>query len=172
MIILGIDPSVQATGFGIIEFKEGLTSVKGYGVIKPRRSLPLYQKIREIHAAVENLIKDYRPDEVVVESLFYAQNIKTALTLGQARGAALVAVAEQKRPLHEYSPLEIKKAVTGFGQADKIQVIAMIKTLLHIEDDNMTADEADALAAALCHLNTHSLNRAVEQGAGIKGSVK
>ncbi|MBN1274382.1 MAG: crossover junction endodeoxyribonuclease RuvC [Candidatus Aminicenantes bacterium] len=172
MIILGIDPSVQATGFGIIEFKEAKTFVLAYGVIKPRRGLPLYRKIHEIHNSVDKIITDYNPDEVAVESLFYAQNIKTALTLGQARGAALVAVAEKDRPLYEYSPLEIKKAVTGYGQAGKEQVITMIKALLQIDDDNMTADEADALAAALCHLNASHINRTVKESSGGKRTVK
>ncbi|HHF51812.1 MAG TPA: crossover junction endodeoxyribonuclease RuvC, partial [Candidatus Aminicenantes bacterium] len=99
-------------------------------------------------------IKTYGPDEIAIENLFYARNIKTAITLGQVRGAVLIAVASNQCPLYEYSALEIKKAVTGYGRADKNQVQIMIKTLLHIQDENMEEDASDALAAAFCHLNS------------------
>ena len=92
-----------------------------------------------------------------------AQNIKTALTLGQVRGATLIAIASQDRPLFEYSPLEIKKAVTGYGQADKNQVSMMIKTLLNITDDKMDTDASDALGAAFCHLNSRLFQQKIEE---------
>jgi len=100
---------------------------------------------------------------VAIENTFYAQNIKTALTLGQVRGAALIAIASQDRPLFEYSPLEIKKAVTGYGQADKNQVNVMIKTLLNIMDDHMETDASDALGTAFCHLNSRLFQLKIEE---------
>lgn len=154
MRVLGIDPSIQSTGFGIIEYRQNRYAVLSYGVIKPSRRLLFHQKINEIRTRVEDLIKTYKPEEVAIENPFYAQNIKTALTLGQVRGAALVAVASTACSLHEYSALEIKKAVTGYGQADKNQVKQMIKTLLHIEDEALPTDASDALAAAFCHINS------------------
>jgi crossover junction endodeoxyribonuclease RuvC len=156
MIVLGIDPSVKSTGFGILEYSENDYSVLSYGCIKPKRSLSLHDKLNNIRTHLEDLIKSHNPDEVAIENPFYAQNIKTALTLGQVRGAALVAIASQKKPLFEYSPLEVKKAVTGYGQADKNQMITMIKALLEIDDDKLETDAADALSVAFCHTNTRS----------------
>ncbi len=154
MRVLGIDPSIQSTGFGIIEYRQNDYHVLNYGVIKPPRRLLFHQKINEIKVKIENIIKTFEPEEVAIENPFYAQNIKTAITLGQVRGATLVAVAAHHCSLYEYSALEIKKAVTGYGQADKNQVKTMIKTLLNIQDDNLPTDASDALAAAFCHLNS------------------
>jgi crossover junction endodeoxyribonuclease RuvC len=98
---------------------------------------------------------------VAIENPFYAQNIKTAITLGQVRGAVLVAVASQNRSLYEYSALEIKKAVTGYGRADKAQVKTMMKTLLNLQEKDLGTDAADALAAAFCHLNTRMFHQQV-----------
>lgn len=162
MRVLGIDPSSQATGFGVLEFTEDRYRVLDYGTIKPSPKAPLHFKLHEIKAGVDGLIDRHAPDEVAIENPFYAQNIKTALTLGQVRGSVLVAVAGRARPLFEYSPLEIKKAVTGYGQADKGQVSVMVKALLNIEDDDMEEDASDALACAFCHLNTRLFQKAVE----------
>jgi crossover junction endodeoxyribonuclease RuvC len=158
MIVLGIDPSVKSTGFGIIEYSDNNYTVLNYGCIKSTRSLPFHDKLNNIRSRLEDLIKTHRPDEVAIENPFYALNINTAITLGQVRGATLVAIASQKKPLFEYSPLEVKKAVTGYGQADKNQMITMIKALLAIEDDKLETDAADALAVAFCHVNTRSFH--------------
>lgn len=162
MRVLGIDPSIQSTGYGIIEYEQDRYTVIGYGVIKPSRRLLFHHKINEIRRHLEHLIETYSPNEVAIENPFYAQNIKTAITLGQVRGATLVAVASQECELHEYSPLEIKKAVTGYGQADKNQVKTMIKSLLRIEDDKLPSDASDALATAFCHLNTRIFKAKIE----------
>ena len=158
MLVLGIDPSVKSTGFGIIEYSDNNYSVLSYGCIKPPRSLSFHDKLNNIRIHLEDLIKTHRPDEVAIENPFYALNIKTAITLGQVRGAALVAIASQKKLLFEYSPLEVKKAVTGYGQADKNQMITMIKALLAINDDKLETDAADALSVAFCHVNTRSFH--------------
>jgi len=163
MRVLGIDPSSRATGYGLIEYAEDRYRVLDYGTIKPSHKAPLPQKLHEIKTGVDGLLDQHAPDEVAIENPFYAQNIKTALILGQVRGAVLVAVAGRARPLFEYSPLEIKKAVTGYGQADKGQVSVMIKALLHIEDEKMEEDASDALACAFCHLNTRLFQKAVEE---------
>ena len=104
--------------------------------------------------------------QLAIENPFYAQNVKTAIALGQVRGAALVAVASQKCPLHEYSALEIKKAVTGYGRADKNQVKTMIKTLLNLQDAELGTDASDALAAAFCHLNTRMYQEQINASNG------
>jgi crossover junction endodeoxyribonuclease RuvC len=154
MRVLGIDPSIRSTGFGVIEYSQDNYTVLGYGVIKPSARLLFHHKINEIKNRIEKLISTYSPDEVAIENPFYAQNIKTAITLGQVRGATLVAVASHDCSLFEYSPLEIKKAVTGYGRADKNQVNTMVKALLHIENKKIEADASDALATAICHLNS------------------
>ncbi|MGD2295864.1 MAG: crossover junction endodeoxyribonuclease RuvC [Candidatus Aminicenantes bacterium] len=163
MRVLGIDPSVKSTGYSILEYSGDDYSVLAYGVIKPSRQKVFHHKINEIKRAIEGLIQDYKPEEVAIENPFYAQNIKTAITLGQVRGATLIAVASQGKPLYEYSALEIKKAVTGYGQADKHQVKTMVKTLLNIEDDRMETDASDALATAYCHLNSRLFQKKIEE---------
>lgn len=166
MRVLGIDPSIQSTGFGIIEFSDNTYTVIGSGVIKPSRKKLFHHKINEIKSQLEDIIKTYEPEEVAIENPFYAQNIKTAIALGQVRGAALVAVASYDCSLHEYSPLEIKKAVTGYGQADKNQVRTMVKTLLNIKDKKLETDASDALAAAFCHLNARLFQQKIRDSQG------
>jgi crossover junction endodeoxyribonuclease RuvC len=163
MRVLGIDPSSQSTGFGIIEHTDNQYIVQAFGTIKPSRRLPLHEKLNEIKERLEELIKAYAPEDVAIENPFYAQNIKTALVLGQVRGAVLVAVASSRCSLFEYSALEIKKAVTGYGQAEKQQVSTMVRALLNIEDDFLEPDASDALAAAYCHLNTRLFQQKVEE---------
>jgi len=163
MRVLGIDPSIQSTGFGIIEYSENSYTVLSSGVIKPSRKKPFHHKINEIKSRLEQIIQAYEPDEVAIENPFYAQNIKTAIALGQVRGATLVAVASHDCSLHEYSPLEIKKAVTGYGQAEKNQVRAMVKTLLNIKDEKLETDASDALATAFCHLNARLFQQKIRE---------
>ena len=165
MRVLGIDPSSQSTGFGIIEYDENQYKVQAFGTIKPSRRLPFHEKLDEIKVRLEELIAAYAPEEVAIENPFYAQNIKTALVLGQVRGAVLVAVASSRCSLFEYSALEIKKAVTGYGRAEKQQVNTMVRALLNIENESLEPDASDALAAAYCHLNTRLFQRKVEESA-------
>jgi len=162
MRVLGIDPSLRSTGFGIVEDKDGVLSPVAYGVIRPTARLPLHLKLAEIKSELEQLIRTYGPAEVSIENPFYAQNMRTALTLGQVRGAVLVAVAAAGCSLAEYSALEIKKAVTGYGQADKEQVLTMVRSLLGIDDEAMPLDASDALAAAICHLNARQYKARLE----------
>ncbi|MGB8953003.1 MAG: crossover junction endodeoxyribonuclease RuvC [Candidatus Aminicenantales bacterium] len=162
MRVLGIDPSSQSTGFGLIEFSENNTTVIASGIIKLSRRIPFQNKLHEIKCAIENIIATYSPEDVAIENPFYAQNIKTAMTLGQVRGAILVAVAASKCALFEYSPLEIKKSVTGYGQAGKDQVNTMVRTLLNLKEEPLKEDESDALACAFCHLNTRIYQKNLE----------
>ncbi len=156
MRVIGIDPSLRSTGFGVIEGRGPALTPLAFGVIKPASGQPLPQKLAEIRKEIEKIIESYRPDEAAVENPFYARNVKTALLLGQVRGAVLVALAGGKCPVHEYSALEIKKAVTGYGQAAKDQVQVMVRILLGLGDDRIPDDTSDALAAAICHLNAKS----------------
>jgi len=162
MRVLGIDPSLQSTGFGVVEEDGGRLVPVAYGVIKPTAKLPLHLKLAEIKSELEDIIRTYGPGEAAIENPFYAQNMKTALLLGQVRGAVLVAVAGTGCGLAEYSALEIKKAVTGYGQADKEQVQTMVRSLLGLDDDAIPLDASDALAAAICHLNARLYQLKVE----------
>ena len=162
MRVLGIDPSLQSTGFGIVENEGGRLVPVAYGVIKPTGKLPLPLKLAEIKTELEGIIRSYGPGEAAIENPFYAQNMKTALLLGQVRGAVLVAIAGTGCGFFEYSALEIKKAVTGYGQAGKEQVQTMVRALLGLEDDRIPLDASDALAAAICHLNTRLFQLKVE----------
>jgi crossover junction endodeoxyribonuclease RuvC len=166
MRVLGIDPSIQSTGFGIIEYSNNTYTVINCGVIKPSRRKLFHHKINEIKSRLDELIAEYEPDEVAIENPFYARNIKTAITLGQVRGATLVAIASHNCSLFEYSPLEIKKAVTGYGQADKNQVRVMVQTLLNINDKRLETDASDALAAAYCHLNSRIFHQKIKESEG------
>jgi crossover junction endodeoxyribonuclease RuvC len=163
MRVLGIDPSLQSTGFGIVEEKDGALSPIAYGVIKPTAKFPLHLKLAEIKNELEGLIRTYGPAEAAVENPFFAQNMKTALLLGQVRGAVLVAIAGTGCGFAEYSALEIKKAVTGYGQADKEQVLTMVRSLLGLDDDAIPLDASDALATAICHLNARMYQIKVEE---------
>lgn len=155
--ILGIDPGSRITGYGLIEATPGRSRCLSQGVIKltgeplPPRLLQLFQQLRE-------LLREHRPDEVAMEQVFVKRNVSSALVLGQARGAAICAVAEAGFELHEYAPASIKQAVAGNGRAEKPQIQQMVKILLNLPA-LPAADAADALACALCHAHSRALNR-------------
>ena len=153
--ILGIDPGSRATGYGVIEVVGSRSRWVAYDVIKlPEK--PLEQRLLLVLRRVRELIAEHRPDEVAMEQVFVRRNVASALVLGQARGAALCAVAEAGLPLHEYAPASIKLAIAGSGRAEKTQVQRMVKVLLNlpaIPDE----DAADALACALCHAHGRTL---------------
>ena len=149
---LGIDPGSQVTGFGVVEKNGNRLHHLGSGTIRLSALPSLYLRLEKIHRGLQEIIQEFQPAEVAVEKVFLAKNVHSALTLGHARGAALLAAVEAGLKLFEYSPLEIKKAVTGYGRADKGQVQSMVKTLLGLKTVR-SPDVSDALAAAVCHLN-------------------
>ncbi|MBN2206892.1 MAG: crossover junction endodeoxyribonuclease RuvC [Candidatus Aminicenantes bacterium] len=169
MRVLGIDPSAKATGFGIVEDRDGRYVPVCFGSIKPSPDFAFHFKLDEIRSDLDKIIAEYAPAEVAIESPFYAKNVKTALALGQVRGACLIAVASRRCALFEYSALEIKKAVSGYGQADKTQVMSMVRALLGIDDPTLDADAADALAAAVCHLNGRAFRARLKESEGRQG---
>lgn len=162
MRVLGIDPSLRSTGFGIVETEADRYLPVVFGVIRPAAA-PLHHQLEEIRAEVGKLIAGYAPDEVVLESPFFARNARTALVLGQVRGAVLTAIAAGGRPLFEYSALEIKKAVTGYGRAEKAQVQAMVRALLSLAEGPLSDDASDALAATICHVNARRFSARLEE---------
>lgn len=153
MVIMGVDPGSRVTGYGVIAVEGNRYRCLDYGAISVaiKGSAPVIpERLSRIHAALTQLMNRYEPEIVVVEGLFYAVNVKTALTLGHARGVVLLAAAEQGLPVAEFSPLEVKKAVTGYGRADKRQVQTMVQTLLNLKSEPQPHDASDALALALC----------------------
>ena len=154
MLVLGIDPGTAITGYGLVhENDEGLALVD-CGVITTPADQPLPQRLQTIYRGLAAIIGQHRPDQVAVEELFFSRNVRTALSVGQARGVVLLAAAEAGLPLHEYKPLEVKQTVAGYGGADKRQVQEMVRLLLRLEEIPEPDDAADAVAVAVCHIHS------------------
>ncbi len=159
-VILGIDPGTVVTGWGVVQAIGGALRHVGHGTVNASSTEPQSVRLRRIYQALSKVLLEYRPDEVSLERVFFARNVQSALKLGQARGVALLAAAEYEIKVHEYSAVEIKSAVVGFGHATKQQVQMMIGSLLRVAD-RVPTDAADALAAAICHLNRRSFETRV-----------
>src|SRR5271156_2343874 len=155
-VIFGVDPSLRNTGYGIIQVEGRQTRALAYGVIKNSDKIVPSRCLVAIHQQITDLIQQYRPDAAAVEGIIYLQNFQTAITLGSARGVALLAFAEAGLPIHEYAPRRVKAAATGRGGAQKAQVGFMIRAMLGLTE-TPPPDAADALAVAL----THAQNRGV-----------
>lgn len=163
MRILGIDPGSLVTGFGVVEQQGQHLRALAWGAVRTSAQQPLPERLKRIYAGLIAPLNTWQPEAVSVERVFFAENAKTALTLGHARGVALLATAHAELPLVEYSALEIKMAVVGYGRAAKPQVQQMVKHLLHLDTVPQPADAADALAAAICHIHTHGFQRRVRR---------
>lgn len=154
MLVLGIDPGTAITGYGLVrEDKEGLALVR-CGVITTPAGQPLPKRLQAIYCGLMAIIGEHRPDQAAVEELFFSRNVRTALSVGQARGVVLLAAAEAGLPLYEYKPLEVKQTVAGYGGADKRQVQEMVRLLLNLERVPEPDDAADAVAVAVCHIHS------------------
>ncbi|MBQ8536038.1 MAG: crossover junction endodeoxyribonuclease RuvC [Clostridia bacterium] len=156
MVILGIDPGLALLGWGVVEAVGGRLKLLGYGVVETKAGTPQSQRLRAIQLGVRDVISIYKPDDIAFEELFFARNVTTALSVGAARGAAIIAAAEYTENLYEYTPMQIKQAVTGWGKADKHQVQQMVKLLLNMKESPKPDDAADGIAAAITH--AHSLH--------------
>lgn len=164
MLVLGVDPGLATTGYGLVrETPEGLEAV-AYGVIRTPAGVALPERLQQLYQELSALIQEYRPTESAVEELFFSRNVRTAMSVGQARGVTLLALADAQLPVAEYTPLTVKQAVSGFGGADKVQMQNMVKMLLRLDDIPSPDDAADALAVAICHLHSARLNRIVRSG--------
>lgn len=155
MRILGIDPGTATTGYGLItEAADGSLSLIDYGVITTPPDLCMPERLVLLYHDLEKIILLHQPTSGAVEKLFFQRNVTTAIAVGQARGVALLALAEAGLPIAEYTPMEVKQAVVGYGGADKNQVQQMVRALLALEDIPRPDDAADALAIAICHLHS------------------
>ena len=153
MIILGIDPGTAATGYGLIK-KNGELKLIEYGCIKTSASLTTAERLKELSNQLNDLIKEHKPDMTAVEDIFFFKNLKTAIKVSQARGVILLAAANLNIPVFEYTPLQVKQAITSYGRAEKIQVQKMVKALLNLKEIPKPDDASDALAVAICCANS------------------
>lgn len=151
MRILGIDPGVATVGFGVIESERGTQQMVQYGAITTSAGLPLATRLVQIAADLEQLIMQFKPDEIAVEELFFSKNITTGIAVAHARGVILYTAERLQVPVYEYTPMQVKQAVVGYGLAEKNQVMDMTRRLLKLRSVPKPDDAADALAIAICH---------------------
>jgi crossover junction endodeoxyribonuclease RuvC len=164
MLIIGIDPGTATTGYGLVrENEDGSLEVVDYGVILTPPDLPMPRRLLELYRRLLEIILLHRPDSGAVEKLFFQRNVRTALSVGQGRGVALMALAEAGLDVGEYTPLEIKQAVAGYGGADKYQIQQMVKALLDLPEIPRPDDAADALAVAICHMHSAKIKHLYKQ---------
>jgi crossover junction endodeoxyribonuclease RuvC len=159
MRALGIDPGLATTGYGLVRKEGPECHGEDYGHISTPAGLALQQRLLLIFNGVQALIDKFSPEAIALEKLFFSKNTRTALQVGEARGAILTAVAEKGLPVYEYTPLQVKQAVAGYGRADKKQVQQMVSALLRLPALPQPDDAADALAVALCFLQSFKLER-------------
>ncbi|MFO7987169.1 MAG: crossover junction endodeoxyribonuclease RuvC [Desulfatiglandaceae bacterium] len=162
MLVLGVDPGSRVTGFGLVEKRERTTTYIHSGIIRSPAKIEFYKRIHRIFESMVDIIHQYHPGEMAIEDQFYAKNVKSALKLGHARAAALIAAAQCGISLFEYTPLEVKKALVGYGRAEKEQVREMVKVILGIREQP-PLDASDALAVAICHCNWSRFERIRER---------
>jgi crossover junction endodeoxyribonuclease RuvC len=151
---LGVDPGTAITGYGVIASDGDALQMIASGAITTPSDWNLARRLTHIHAELTALIAQYQPTDAVVEKLFFSKNVRTALSVGQARGVALLAAAQAGLAVHEYTPLQIKQAVVGYGRAEKMQIQQMVKVLLQLDFIPQPDDAADALAIAICHAHS------------------
>ena len=159
MIILGIDPGLATLGYGVIEVNNDRRKLIQFGTLTTPAGQPMPQRLRAIFQGMNQLMDIYQPDDVAFEELFFSKNITTGMAVSAARGVALVAVVQRTDNLYEYTPMQIKQAVTGYGGADKHQVQQMVKMLLNMKEIARPDDAADALAVALTHANSMHMKK-------------
>ncbi|UCE80109.1 MAG: crossover junction endodeoxyribonuclease RuvC [Nitrospiraceae bacterium] len=155
--VLGVDPGSLKCGYGVVALQGKETRHVASGTISPSSKKPLQERLKQIYDELIQIIRTYKPDDIVVEKIFFSKGTKAALSLGHARGIVLLAAAAENIQLHEFSALQVKKAVVGYGRAEKGQVASMVKVLLDVTGV-LSTDSADALALALCYLNTLQFN--------------
>jgi len=154
-LVLGIDPGTATTGFGVVrELPDGSLQMVEYGIITTPKDTPAHHRLAQLYHQLQNILEQHKPSSVAVEKLFFQRNVSTAIAVGQARGVVMLAIAEAKLDVAEYTPNEVKQAVVGYGSADKKQVQEMVRVLLSLAEIPKPDDAADALAIAITHLHT------------------
>jgi crossover junction endodeoxyribonuclease RuvC len=159
MRVLGIDCGSRVTGYGVIDTDGADCVFVRCGVIRSKSADPIANRLKSIYDGIFEIIREFQPDAAAFESLFYATNVQSALKLGHVRGVSIFAAVEANLPVFEYSPLEVKSAVTGYGRAEKPQVQQMVRALLKLNAPPEPYDASDALAVAICHVHTNRFNK-------------
>ena len=154
MRILGIDPGIATVGFGVLDFDGKSFKTVEYGAVLSPAHTEMPLRLKMVYDDMSYIIEKYKPDEVAVEELFFNTNVKTAIMVGQARGVLILAAANHELPIYEYTPLQVKQAVVGYGRADKNQVQQMVKSILGLHEIPKPDDAADALAIAVCQAHS------------------
>lgn len=158
MLILGIDPGIAILGYGLVQYEANKFTVIDYGAVTTAAGTQMSGRLTRIYNELIEIIERYKPDAFAVEELFFNKNIKTALTVGHARGVAVLAGSKSGLPIYEYTPLQVKQAVVGYGRAEKSQIQQMVKILLNLREIPKPDDVADALAVAICHGNSSNFS--------------
>ena len=163
MIVMGVDPGAAVTGYGVVARSGGAVSLLECGIVRTDPAMPLPQRLREIYEGITEVLERHKVTSVAVEGVFYAKNARTSIILGHARGAILLAATMKDLQVSEYSPAEIKSAVTGTGRATKEQVQFMVQKLLRLREPPRPSDAADGVAVAMCHCQNLTLDLAVRR---------
>lgn len=163
VIVLGIDPGLANTGYGVVERRAGRLVALDGGVIETRAGVAHERRLLDVHAGIDALLSEHRPDAMALEELYFGQNVRTAFAVGQARGVIMLAAGQHGIPCASYTPQKVKSAVCGSGRAQKDQVARMVKTLLGLLEEPRPDHAADALAVAVCHANCAPLTMALAE---------
>lgn len=163
MLVLGIDPGTATTGFAVVMENEEGAELVTCGTITTESGQPLSSRLERIYEALSALVAEHQPQAIAVEQLFFSRNVRTAMAVGQARGIALLSAARAGVPVYEYTPLQVKQAVVGYGRAGKEQVQEMVRLVLRLDTRPQPDDAADAAAVALCHLHSARLLDLLDQ---------
>ncbi len=158
MLVLGIDPGLAITGYAVVEEEGASLRLITAGVVRTPAKTPSPQRLRAIYAGLQEIIQEFQPDAAAVEELFFSRNVRTAMSVSQARGVALLALVDAGLPIAEYTPMQVKQAVTGYGSADKRQVQKMVQLLLNLSEIPRPDDAADAVAVAICYTHRARLD--------------
>ena len=154
MVILGIDPGLAIVGYGALEYAASKFRVLGFGAIRTPAGSRIEDRLKTIHECMHTLIDKYKPEEMAIEELFFDKNITTGIPVAEARGVILLAAREKGVAIAEYTPMQVKQSVVGYGGAEKRQVITMVRSFLNLGEELKLDDTADALAVAICHAHT------------------
>lgn len=157
MIILGFDPGIAIVGYGVIEINNNKVVPVQYGAINTQANLDAATRLKLIYDSALEIIANYQPEAVAIEKLFFNKNITSAMSVSEARGVLILSAVTNSLPVYEYTPMQVKQAVVGYGRAEKAQVQEMVKILLKLKERPRPDDVSDALAIAICHANSHKM---------------
>lgn len=164
MLVIGIDPGTATTGYGLVRQEKDNLHVVEFGVITTSSTDPMPSRLQQLHTQLKQILMLHQPDGAAVEQLFFQTNVKTAISVGQARGVTMLALAEAGLDVGEYAPNDVKQAVVGYGGADKRQIQEMVRMMLGMEEVPRPDDAADALAVAICHIHTYQYEQRLRSG--------